>query len=111
MFQTLSYPPTQKTPGVSPGMNASDGPLRSSTREGFGPRGEERRGVSASADSAEEINDTTGVSPWSFIKSLLGARPLGLDLWADARRSEDVAAIARTSHRFGFAVGNEHALT
>jgi hypothetical protein len=24
--------------------------------------------VSASADSAKEIKDTTGVSPWSFIK-------------------------------------------
>ena len=31
------------------------------------PKLEERRRVSASADSAEEIKDTTGVGPWSFI--------------------------------------------
>ena len=34
------------------------------------PELEERRRVSASADSAEEINDTTGVSPWSFIHKI-----------------------------------------
>lgn len=60
-----------------------------------------------------------GLAPWSHRSYLLmdslvsryGARPLGLDLRADARRSEGVAAIARTSHRFGFAVGSDDPLT
>src|SRR3989304_4220594 len=37
------------------------------------PKLEERRTVSASADSAERIKDTTGVSPWSFIALIFRA--------------------------------------
>ncbi len=46
------YPPSQKTTGVSPWMNATVGPAVALAK------------VGASADSAEEMKDTTGVNPW-----------------------------------------------
>jgi hypothetical protein len=46
-----AYPPAQKTTCVSPWMNARDGPTVALAKAG------------ASADSAEEMKDTTGVSP------------------------------------------------
>ncbi len=50
------YPPSQKTTGVSPWMNAGAGPFEA-----------RRAKEGASADFAEEMKDTTGVSPWSFM--------------------------------------------
>jgi len=47
------YPPSQKTTGVSPWMNAHGGPFEA-----------RRAKEGASADSAEERKDTTGVNPW-----------------------------------------------
>ncbi len=49
---SLINPPSQKTTGVSPWMNAGDGPAVALAE------------VGASADSAEEMKGTTGVSPW-----------------------------------------------
>ena len=49
----LFYPPSQKTMSVSPWMNAERGPSEA-----------RRAKEDASADSAEEMEDTTGVSPW-----------------------------------------------
>ena len=46
------YPPSQKTTAVRPWVNAYDGPAVALAK------------VGASADSAEEMKDTTGVSPW-----------------------------------------------
>ncbi len=51
--QTLVYPPSQKTMGVSPWMNAQRGPSEA-----------RRAKEGASADCAEKMKDTTGVSPW-----------------------------------------------
>jgi hypothetical protein len=47
-----------------------DPPPCGSKPSGDGLKLEERRRVSASADSAEEINDTTGIIPWSFIMAV-----------------------------------------
>jgi hypothetical protein len=52
-FSFPFYPPSQKTMDVSPWMNAQGG--LSETR---------RAKEGASADCAEEMKDTTGVSPW-----------------------------------------------
>ena len=49
------YLPSQKTTAVRPWMNARR------TRHSLG-----KGGLCASADSAEEIKDTTGVNPWRF---------------------------------------------
>ena len=49
----LFYPPSQKTMGVSPWMNVQGGPSEA-----------RRAKEGASADCAEEMKDTTGVSPW-----------------------------------------------
>ena len=46
------YPPSQKTMGVSPWMNAQGEPAEA-----------RRAKAGASADSAEEMKDITGVSP------------------------------------------------
>ena len=46
------YPPSQKTMAVRPRMNADDGPAVALAK------------VGASADSAEEMKDTTSVNPW-----------------------------------------------
>ncbi len=47
------YPPSQKTMDVSPWMNAQGGPSEA-----------RRAKEGASADCAEEMKDTSGVSPW-----------------------------------------------
>ncbi len=47
------YPPSQKTMGVGPWMNATVGSSEA-----------RRAKEGASADSAEERKDTTGVNPW-----------------------------------------------
>ncbi len=52
---TIFYPPSQKTMDVSPWMNAQGGPSEA-----------RRAKEGASADCAEEMKDTTGVSPWRF---------------------------------------------
>ncbi len=61
-------PPSQKTMGLSPWMNATVGPSEA-----------QRAKEGASADSAEEeMKDTTGVKPWrlheQFRVSHLGSR-------------------------------------
>ena len=66
-FLNEIYPPSQKTLGVSPRMNAEVGPSEAQrTKEG------------ASADFAEEMKDTLGVSPWRlhFFKSTGAVWPL-----------------------------------
>ena len=50
---TIFYPPSQKTMDVSPWMNAQGGPSEA-----------RRAKEDASADCAEEMKDTTDVSPW-----------------------------------------------
>ncbi len=50
---TIFYPPSQKTMDVSLWMNAQGGPFEA-----------RRAKEGASADCAEEMKDTTGVSPW-----------------------------------------------
>jgi len=70
------YPPSQKTTGVSPWMNAMADPptfvghsrLRSAKAEA------RRAKEGASADSAEERKDTTGVNPWRLHLPELGSR-------------------------------------
>ncbi len=52
-YEDRIYPPSQKNMGVSPWTNATVGP--SEVR---------RAKEGASADSAEERKDTTGVNPW-----------------------------------------------
>ncbi len=58
--------PVQKTTGIRPWMNAKGGPSEARRAPGlcsrscFGGVGKE----GASADSAEEMKDTTGVNPW-----------------------------------------------
>jgi hypothetical protein len=47
------YPPSHKTMGVDPWMNATVGPSEA-----------RRAKEGASADSTEERKDTTGVNPW-----------------------------------------------
>jgi hypothetical protein len=49
----ITYPPSQKTMGVSAWMNATVGPFEA-----------RRAKKGASADSAEEMKDITGVSQW-----------------------------------------------
>ncbi len=56
------YPPSQKTMGVSPWMNATVGPSEA-----------RRAKEGASADSAEERKDTTGVNPWRLHAGALDA--------------------------------------
>lgn len=51
--EVIVYPPSQKTMGISPWMNAKCGSSEA-----------RRAKEDASADSAEEMKDTTGVSPW-----------------------------------------------
>jgi len=67
-IRPFSYPPSQKTTGVSPWMNVTVGPAVALAK------------VGASADSAEEMKDTTGVNPWrlhSFPKNTdAGAAPV-----------------------------------
>jgi len=53
------YPPSQKTMGVSPWMNATVGPAVALAK------------VGASADSAEEMKDTTGVSLWRLHRDVI----------------------------------------
>ncbi len=48
------YPPSQKTMGVSPWMNATVGPSKA-----------RRAKEGASTDSTKERKDTTGVNPWT----------------------------------------------
>jgi len=52
-LRTAFYPPSQKTMDESPWMNAQGGPSEA-----------RRAKEGASADYAEEMKDTTGVSPW-----------------------------------------------
>ena len=57
----MIYPPSQNTMGVSPWMNAECGSSEARrAKEDASDFGE----LSRTADSAEEMEDTTGVSPW-----------------------------------------------
>ena len=57
----MIYPPSQNTMGVSPWMNAECGSSETRrAKEDASDFGE----LSRTADSAEEMEDTTGVSPW-----------------------------------------------
>ena len=68
------YPPSQKTMGVSPWLNAKVGPSEARiAKKGLSFRSSQAK-EDASADSAEEMKDTTGVSPWRlhfFLMDLL----------------------------------------
>jgi len=88
------YPPSQKTMGVSPWMNATVGPFEARRAPGLRSRTSSFGGVGkegASTDSAEERNDTTGANPWRlcFLSWLLlskgfsfcmGPWPTGVEL-------------------------------
>jgi len=76
----FSYPPSQKTTGASSWLNAHVGPFEAQRAPGLRSPGGRFGGVGkegASADSAEEVKDTTGVNPWRLHADKLGPLTLG----------------------------------